>query len=260
MTALVNERPFDDPPPLAVVPAGMTNLIAADVGLDGRPEAALKRLISRARQGDLTSLQRPVLTLAADANEAGIHGMFAGAAAFYDAVIWSRRDIQSKGAERNLAVGLAIASLALRSLFGLAERHPAMTGTPMRIAWDNGPLEEHEIFLLMATTLERTLLRVMPFWEDDSLGRPSDADARVRVTSIDYPPRRLARALLPVLRGNPKGWMKTAGYRSGRVRRLSLACRKPIVFDGEFFDAERFGLPEDSPLIMEHRHNLHFVR
>jgi diacylglycerol kinase family enzyme len=259
MTALINQRPFETPPPIAVVPAGMTNLIAADVGLRGKPDVALQDFLSRVESGNLHRQERPVLTLAAGPDHPGIHGMFVGAGAFYDGVVWSREHIHSKGAERNLAVVLAIAGLAFHSLFGGTSSHPVLTGTSMRVRLDDAPFQEEEFLVLLATTLDRMLMGMMPFWDEDG-ATPETADGKIRVTTVAYPPRRLVRALLPILRGRLKPWMRTTGYRSRRAQRISLACDKPIVFDGEFFDATRFGLPQGAPLLLERRHSLSFIR
>ncbi|MDX1710845.1 MAG: diacylglycerol kinase family protein [Rhodovibrionaceae bacterium] len=251
MTELINSG-MEARPPLAAVPAGMTNLIAADIGLGGEPEDVLARILARAASGDLQTARRAVMTLASDAKDPGVHGMFAGGGAFYDTVVWSRRKIHTLGAERNIAVGLALLTLGLRSLVGLTRGSPLATCTEMDIAFDGGEAERREVFVVRCTTLERLLMGMMPFWN----GGKGD----VRATVIDYPPRRLARALLPVARGRPRPWMEAAGYHSRRVRKISVACAKPIVFDGEFYDAERLGLPAGTPLVLEHRHDLDFVR
>jgi diacylglycerol kinase (ATP) len=68
---------------------------------------------------------------------------------------------------------------------------------------------------------------VSPFW--------GVGPGRIRLTTIDCPPRRLLRAILPVLRGEPKPWMEKAGYLGRRVDRIELTIKSPIVIDGEIF-------------------------
>jgi hypothetical protein len=252
ITALINGTQAADRPPVAVIPAGMTNLIATDVGLRGEPEKVLAKLLSRAAKGKLEACQRALMTLSAAPEEPGIHGMFAGAGAFHDTVVWSRRKIHTLGAERDTAVGLALLALGLRSLLGLTRGSPLATCTPMSIAFDDADSEQREIFVLLATTLQRMMMGIMPFW--------NGGEAELKVTTIDYPPRRLTRALLPVLRGKPRPWMERAGYHSRRARHVSIASAKPIVFDGEFFDAEKLGRPAGTPLRLQHRHDLRFIR
>src|SRR5262249_3156524 len=44
LTALLEERPFATMPPIAILPRGMANMTAADVGLRGRDARTLERL------------------------------------------------------------------------------------------------------------------------------------------------------------------------------------------------------------------------
>ena len=54
LTELHNGGHFgDQPPPVAVLPSGKTNLIALDLGARGDPVAALERLIALAQGDDL---------------------------------------------------------------------------------------------------------------------------------------------------------------------------------------------------------------
>jgi hypothetical protein len=85
-------------------------------------------------------------------------------------------------------------------------------------------------FLVLATTLRRLILGVMPFWGD---GR-----GQIRYTSIAFPPVRLARALLPVLYGRPRPWMNERGYLSRTVDDVAITTDEPLVIDGEFVSPE----------------------
>ena len=52
MTAALNNSAGGPPPTLAVLPSGRTNLIAHNIGLQGRPIDGLARLIARRGTGD----------------------------------------------------------------------------------------------------------------------------------------------------------------------------------------------------------------
>ena len=49
LTAVLEDRPFDSLPFLAVLPRGMTNMSAYDVGLKGKPDQSLARLLRSGR-------------------------------------------------------------------------------------------------------------------------------------------------------------------------------------------------------------------
>ncbi|MEE8371021.1 MAG: acylglycerol kinase family protein, partial [Sphingomonadales bacterium] len=52
LTTLADDRPFRKNPPLAVLPSGKTNLIAADLGMRGRPETLFKQLVEMSDRPD----------------------------------------------------------------------------------------------------------------------------------------------------------------------------------------------------------------
>ncbi len=90
---------------------------------------------------------------------------------------------------------------------------------------DCGAAHELDYFLILATTLDHLILGMTPFW--------GDGDGALRLTTVDYPPSRLARALLPLARGRPRPWMTENGYDSRRLKSVTLATACPIIFDGQ---------------------------
>jgi hypothetical protein len=66
---------------------------------------------------------------------------------------------------------------------------------------------------------------------------------------------RLARALLPVLRGRPRPWMSARGYLSRGADAITIATREPLVIDGEFVQPE-----PDVPVLLRSDREAVFVR
>lgn len=228
LTELCNGAAFAQPPPLAIVSGGMTNLIALDVGLRGRPDKALARLIERAQSGGCEQVRRRLLALTRAPGELPVYGMFFGAAAFYRAVLFTRGKIHSLGAEGSAAAGLALTAMISRILL---RRGPTSAqfyqGEDMAIDLDGARQEEESYFLILATTLDRLLLGLMPFW--------GNGTGHIRYTSVAFPPPKLARALVPVMRGRPKPWMTESGYHSRLTNDVAIATTLPVVLDGEIF-------------------------
>jgi diacylglycerol kinase family enzyme len=100
LTELLNGQQFDPLPAVALLPGGMTNLIAADVGLRGDPAQSLIKLCSAAAApaAACETLERSVLSLRRTPDEPPIHGMFLGTAAFYHAVMMARQQVHPTGA------------------------------------------------------------------------------------------------------------------------------------------------------------------
>lgn len=224
MTHMLNGGGFGAEPALAVLPAGRTNLIAHGVGLAGRPADGLARLLARHTAGmALEPVGHAVLSLRLGADAVPTHGMFLGGAAFYRGTMLGRETFHPMGAAGRAVVGLSLGLVVLRALFG-ANDH-IMRGYAMAMDIDGVPGAERDYFIVLATTLERLMLGLDPFW--------GDGVGAVRFTTARFPPPRLGRALLPMLRGRPRPWMAEAGYASRRVERLAIRTACPMVFDGQ---------------------------
>ena len=237
LTELARRDLNGNAPKLAVLAGGMTNVIAKDVGVDRSPARAIQRLI-KALSGDdadVRTVTRPLIGLSLRSDEPPVYGMFFGAAGFYQAVKLANDRVRAKGIAGNLASASSIVLALARLLFGRpGAENPLFRGESVGLAVDGHEEPAEESLILIATTLDRLMLGLMPFW--------SAKDEPIRFTNVAFPPKRLARALLPVLRGRPKPWMRTAGYRSGGARDLSLSIESPVVLDGEIFHPEP-GLP-----------------
>ncbi len=248
MTALLNNGDDTDPPALAVLPSGRTNLIAHNIGLKGRPRDGLARLLAQARLGrPLEGASQPVLSLDLGGGGPATHGMFLGSAAFYRGTMMGRDSFHPMGAEGPAVVGLSLGLVVLRALLG--RPGGILKGDPMTLIpdGDDGAARERDYFLVLATTLDRLILGLTPFW--------GDGQGPVRLTTVDYPPPRLARALLPLARGRPRPWMADSGYHSRRLGRITISTACPIIFDGQTYipDAAR-------PVTISGDRRLTFVR
>jgi len=249
MTELLNGGGFGQQPRLAVLPSGMTNLIAADVGLRGNPARSLARLCAAAAASAPTgeALPRPVISMQRIPTEAPVHGMFLGTAAFYRGIKLARDRVHPLGAEQTLAAAMGLGLALLRLVAGRGDGNALMRAERMAIGIGGGKAVTRDYLLFMATTLQRLILGVMPFW--------GAGDGGLRMTTVDFPPQRFCRAILPILRGRPREWMEAGGYRSGRASECRLTLNCPIVFDGEFFTPE----PE-TPVVLRADREIAFWR
>jgi hypothetical protein len=232
LTELMNGREFDPLPAVAVLPGGMTNLIAADVGLQGDPVQSLIKLCRVAADPTAAreTQERAVLSLQRTPGEPPIHGMFLGTAAFYHAVMMARHQVHPTGAKHDLALAMGLALALFRLMTGWRGSSALSQGERMTVELDGRSTPPQDYLLFLVTTLERLMLGLMPFWGEGSGG--------VRYTSVGFPPQRLWRALLPVIRGRPRPWMAAQGYESGLTGECRLSLQCPIVFDGEIFTPE----------------------
>ncbi|WP_374383588.1 diacylglycerol kinase family protein [Dongia sp.] len=228
VSALLNNSPFQKPPCVSLLSAGMTNVIAHEVGQPGLPAAGLKQLVERVEAGEPGEvMERPVLSVDFGDDRVIERGFLVGGVGFYQGTQLVRRDIHSLGAKQTFAAKLGIAWSILKILaFGPGPRS-GFHGESIGFTID-GRYERRDCFMFLASTLNSVLPGVAPFW--------GDGPGRLKLTSIDSPPRRFARAALAVLRGKPRPWMAEAGYISRRMEKLELEMSTPVMIDGECFE------------------------
>jgi hypothetical protein len=230
-------------PKLAVLSSGTTNLIAADVGA-GRADAGTVRTLDEAmRTGRVASLVQRRSTLQVswpEGERAPVHGMFLGAAAFTRATDISVRLVRQGRVDESAGIAATLMS-ALAQTFAGPERERWMQGDPIGVAADGAPVSGGRRFVFLASTLEKLVLGLWPFWGEGG---------GVRYLDIAAPPKRLVSALPAVMRGRPRPWMEAAGYRSGSAARIDLELREPFVVDGEVFETGPSGRVRLTPGLM----------
>ena len=228
LTALLEERPFESVPPVAILPRGMANMTAGDVGLRGRTAGALRRLLERAGTGDLERhlVERRVLRVENARDVPPQRGMCFGAAGICDVIGWVCDRIHPLGLKGEWAHGAALAVLLLHRLLG---RLPdgVLQGDELSVALDGGPAVRSRHFLVLATTLERLVLGSQPFW--------NQGDEPIRYTSIAHPPVGLVRRARQVLYGPDRSRLP-GGYFSRGVSRIELVLESRFMIDGEMFE------------------------
>ncbi len=229
ITDLPNAYPGDWPD-LALLASGKTNVIAADLGSVGRGDRELRRLL--AAIGDGTARRRttrPALEAAwGAAPDEVVRGFLFGAAAFSYGTILANKILHPAGIVRGPSVAVSIAEVLRRTLFGAERRHLAQ-GEMMHIAADGDDRGEGRRFILLATTLNRLMLGLWPFW--------GEGDAPIHWLDVSAPPQRLLRGIAAAARGRPRPWMAAAGWGSGRAQGLDLGFDHPFIVDGDIYPA-----------------------
>jgi Diacylglycerol kinase catalytic domain len=248
LTELLETRPFERSPPIAILARGMANTTAGDVGLRGRPARALPRLIEVARGGDLAGHleHRHVLRVENIRGLPPQRCMFLGAGAIYDAIEFCCNKVYTLGLKGNLGMGLTLGRFLLRALFDRHGQGP-IRGHDIAIAVDDRPVSQARRLLVLATTLDRLVLGARPFWGEDS--------RRIRFTSIAHPPVQLVRSAPKVLYGWRRATLPRDAYVSGGAERLTLGLDSAFTLDGELFEPEA-----QRPLLVTAPDRVGFVR
>jgi hypothetical protein len=216
---------FAAPPAIMALASGTTNLIAGDVGPRGPRAQAFARLVARSRGPGLAdaTVERAPLVIEQGDGTTEI-GFFFGAGALAFGTHLTRRHIERGRFANTAGTVLGIAATTLCLLAGGRASRLAR-GVPMTVTHDALPAVAGPRFLMLATTLERLVLGLHPFW-----GRGPGA---INVLDIAAPPPRFARALPALLRARPRPWMAEA-YRSVRAQRVTVALEHEALLDGEW--------------------------
>ncbi len=248
LTALLEARPFERPPPIALLPRGMANMTAADVGLRRPIDRGRRRLVWSAQAGNIDDHIQTRHILRVE-NLPGIppqRCMFFGAAAIYDAIELCLERVYPLGLKGDLGMSLTLAGTLLAGLLrrpnnGIIRSHE------VGVQIDNGPIRQSRLLLLLATTLDRLILRSQPFW--------NQTEGRIRYTSIAYPPARLLRSAPKVLYGWRRATLDPDSYASRAAHRVTLTLGSPFTLDGELFHPS-----PDQPLVLTAADSVRFVR
>jgi len=234
LTALIKgeTRPFPDLPLLALLPHGMTNMTAADIGLKGKGNAGFQRLMARVKEGGLESavLERHLLCMENAKDTPPQVGMFFGGAGIYRAIEACRSGIHPLKVEAEVANGLTLLTLVGRFLLRGGREDEVAKGDRMRVIVDGEDRGERNLLVVLATTLDRLVVGSRPFWNQGA--------GDLRYTEIAFPPHRLFRQLPKLLWGKPERRFSDPGYHSRGAREVCLTMDCPFTLDGQFFEPD----------------------
>ncbi len=251
LTEIYNGGHFgDEPPPVAVLPSGKTNLIALDLGARGDPIETLERLIELARtdlapytvarelialhHGDGEGAQRPVI------------GMFLGGAALADTMLYCREKIYPLGLPNGVAhVLAAIAGFAKLLLRAKASFLPPDT-QPVSVSMSEQNMLSGRFSLLMVTTLERVLL---------SMDLSHKGQGALKLLAVEERPSSVVAAFVASVSGK---------LSRSRVRGIHFKEADAITIEGDsshvILDGETFRAEPGRPINLRPALPLSFVK
>lgn len=230
---LINERPFAEAPPLAVLSGGMTNMIAEDVGRRGKPAANLRRLLRVLEDESWRSglVERPMVGMRLTPQVPAIYGTFFGTSAIYRAILYTRQAIHPMKLESNLAAGFTLARLLLGRTFGGGSTERILRGEEIAVRFGDGTEDNGRHLLSLVTGMERLILRSRPFW-----GQEGGALHYTRIA--DPAPRLLRNGCRLLYGGAERDLQPEATYFSRKADSMTFNLSEAFTLDGELFTPE----------------------
>lgn len=252
LTELYHGGHFGDaPPPVAVLPNGKTNLIAHDLGADGDPIAALRRVLELARADDMSPniVSRELIALSdGDANARPVLGMFLGGAGLADTILYCRHKIYPLGLPNWLAHGLTLMLGLLAVLIGRPARFLPLPPSPLTVSVTKSGVLQGRFAFLMVTTLQRLLF-------NGNMGGVGQQAGSMQLLVIDRSIPALMRALFAAIRGR-LGRNVLSGVHLERGDEIRIeGTRSSVILDGEMFEAN-----DDRPIILKPTAPVPFLR
>ncbi len=249
LTELYNGGHFGtEPPPVAVLPSGKTNLIALDLGSQGDPIVALEKLMAIA-QVDLSPhiVARELIALRCGAGEQmPVIGMFLGGAGLADTMLYCREKIYPLGLPNGVSHAITALALLAQLFLKLKASFLPPNPSPVAVSWRNSQSLSGRFSLLAVTTLDKLLL------SGEINGRTRGA---LRLVAIEQRPGSLLRAFFATLFGK-LGHSKMRGVHFEESDEISIEGESSkVILDGETFRAEI-----GSPIFLKLAHPLSFVR
>ncbi len=247
LTSLFNRKPFDNIPPLAILKAGTTSMTAGDIGLPGRGNQALSRLLFQLQNNrEIRIIRRPVLEVK-NGSTASRFGMFFGTAVIPQGIEFFHQRVNRPGLRGELGPGLVMVRFLL-AMLGF-QRRKILRAVPMTIQFNHHDTTEDNYLIVLVSALERLFFGLHPYWGEE--------DAPLHFTSITSNSRHVLRTLFQLVRGHqPRYATPEHGYRSHNIKQINFFCTSPYTLDGQIYH------PVDNkfPIIIRHGGTLSFVR
>jgi hypothetical protein len=239
-----------DVPPVAVLPNGKTNLIALDLGAEGDPIEALKRVLEIARTDiDAHIVSRELISLSdGSTSSRPVLGMFLGGAGLADTILYCRHKIYPLGlpnaVAHAIALFLGLISIVVRRRVSFLPLRPGRLKVSVL---RHGELQGQFAFL-MVTTLQRLLFK----------GHMPGAGPRTGAMQLLVIERNLwslLGALVAAVRGR-LGRISLRGVHLERGDEIRIeGDHSNVILDGEMFEAN-----QGQPIVLKHTAPVPFLR
>jgi hypothetical protein len=251
LTELYHGGHFDgDPPPVAVLPNGKTNLIALDLGAGDDPIKALERVLELVR-ADMAPhiVSRELIQLShGSATTRPVLGMFLGGAGLADIMLYCREKIYPLGLPNGVSHVLAAFAGLLSHSFGMRAAFLPGRPKPMLISVLKRGELQGSFAVLLVTTLEKLLL-------GGQLPGSAKQGGALKMMVVERGPRAILRAVVDTVRGRLRSQRSSGVYleRGDEIR--IEGDHSNVILDGEMFEANR-----GRPIILKTTAPMPFLR
>lgn len=208
---LYQAEKFETFPSFSIVPGGMTNQVAKNIGLKSARPKSVKSTLYRS----MKAVEMPLLNVI-DSEGPSYAGFLFSTGAIPQITRYTTGELHRKGIGGSAAVLGGI----LKGMRG--DDDALMQTTPLRMEglYDGSHLGT------VVTTLPSLIMGLDPFWGED--------EGPIRVTWVDQSYKGLAKNILQIWAKQKTKDRSADGFYSKRVHEISYEYEGDIVLDGEF--------------------------
>jgi len=240
LTRMLTDGGFQQLPAIAPLPGGRTNMSAADLKCSKTPAMALTSLRKAIETGAIQEhyVKRQVLRIDAESDGSSQFGMFFGSGVIQRALELKHQYYPRKRLQGLWGAGLFLAASLLR--IGVGGSAGIFAPDEIGIYSDKRELASAKAWpspntnpyqLVMATTLNRLIFGISPFWGCER--------GNLRFTAVSAAASRNPLVVCRVLRGRQPAHLDSElGYRSFNAQQLRLRLDCGFTIDGELFKSE----------------------
>ncbi len=247
LSSIFNDKPFEDVPPIAILPGGKTNMIAADLGYKGKPVQLLRRLLSLAEQGrvDESLREHKVIELDVGDGQPPRYGMFFGGAAVVNSICYCRDHIYPMKMPNFVSHGIAIPIALFKIIFNGKNPASELYTWPANIHIRGGGILHGQYFWIVITTLDRLLFGLKPYGREGKGG--------LKFSAVDFRYRALFNAIKGLITGR-FGRASLDGVHTRTADEIRIEGCNHVTLDGEIYEP-----PEGKPVVLRGDKSLTFI-
>jgi len=215
---------FPTMPKFVLLSGGMTNLVAAQIGIKKPTQAKINKILQT--PGQAKSVQLPLLNIAYGDNKPAYQGFLFSTGAVATATRYTVDEVHTAGINGSAAVRTTLR----RALFGnRAQRDLILKPSSLDLSIDGEQIAGEHI-LTTVTTLTGSFVGFHPFW--------GKGNGPVKLIYVQGGARNKVRNVARLIKKTQpdRGFktLKADGFRSWSVDSCTLTHAGPIVLDGEF--------------------------
>jgi len=232
LTAFLRRKDqFEAFPTFSIVPGGMTNQVAKNIGLISASRSLIEKTMTHVQAPTSTV---PLLSVAGPDHDP-FYGFLFSTGGLPMITEYTKSNIHNKG----IGGSLAVAGGILRGISG--KREDVMYPTEITLELNGQTISEDHLGTVV-TTLPGLILGLDPFWGTE--------DAPLRVTYGRGDTRRLYKHVAGLWAGQKSKDRSKDGLKSWNTHKIDYHYSGPVVLDGEALDfpSHEFSLTSTDPI------------